>query len=199
MPSQLLNRVEAAAYVGLSVHAIDRAVQRGKLKKAGRGQFSTEDLDAFRDNSDPAGAERGAVQAAIHAAKKEQPNSSGTGKTEPRVQAEEVVAPSQSDATEPRPDRFGATLVAAKTKTAVMQANKAELDFKERRGELLSRHDVKQHVAGACRKVTQRMRAWPSRMGPMLASINDASECASIIETEVRQLLAEFQEDMADI
>lgn len=93
----------------------------------------------------------------------------------------------------PQPVADGALeLNAERARLAHHQANKAELDERETRGELVRAEDVVRSVSDAFRRVRARMLSMPTKLTPVVLGSTDAVEVKEAIEAGVLEALAEL-------
>jgi phage terminase Nu1 subunit (DNA packaging protein) len=93
----------------------------------------------------------------------------------------------------PQPVADGALeLNAERARLAHHQANKAELDERETRGELVRAEDVTRAVSDAFRRVRARMLSMPTKLTPVVLGSTDAVEVKEAIEAGVLEALAEL-------
>jgi phage terminase Nu1 subunit (DNA packaging protein) len=93
----------------------------------------------------------------------------------------------------PQPVADGALeLNAERARLAHHQANKAELDERETRGELVRAEDVTRAVSDAFRRVRARMLSMPTKLTPVVLGSTDAVEVKDAIEAGVLEALAEL-------
>ena len=93
----------------------------------------------------------------------------------------------------PQPVADGAIeLNAERARLAHHQANKAELDERETRGELVRAEDVTRAVSDAFRRVRARMLSMPTKLTPVVLGSTDAVEVKDAIEAGVLEALAEL-------
>lgn len=92
----------------------------------------------------------------------------------------------------PPPSADGLELNAERARLAHHQANKAELDERETRGELVRADDVVRSVSDAFRRVRARMLSMPTKLTPIVLGSTDAVEVKDAIEAGVLEALAEL-------
>lgn len=75
------------------------------------------------------------------------------------------------------------------------QADKAELDLKERQGELVSIEDVVKDVASEYTILRQRLLSIPNKLAMPLSSVTQPHEVQQILQAEIVELLTELSSD----
>lgn len=100
----------------------------------------------------------------------------------------------------PAPSADGLELNAERARLAHHQANRAELDERTARGELVRVDDVTKRVADAFRRVRARLLSLPTKLTPIVLGSTDPVEVKNAIEDGVLEALAELtREPVEDI
>lgn len=88
-------------------------------------------------------------------------------------------------------DRIAATGPVSEQRARLLraQADRADLEFRERAGELVRAEDVRRVTFGIWRTVRDAILACPDRLGPVLASEADPRRCSALLADELRTLL----------
>lgn len=79
-----------------------------------------------------------------------------------------------------------------RARLASAQANRAELDVAERRGELLKASDVTHEVTDAFRRVRARLLSLSTKIAPLVVGSTDAAEIKATIDLAVEDALNEL-------
>jgi len=87
----------------------------------------------------------------------------------------------------------GLNLNAQKARLARAQAERAELDLQERRGELLERSSVQANVRGICAAARDRLLGIPERAAPIVVTLSTAAEVFAHFTTTVATALDSLQ------
>lgn len=82
---------------------------------------------------------------------------------------------------------------AAQAVRLTFQAKLAELEFRQRSGELVRADDVALAQSRALMMVRDRMRALPDKLAPLVAPEKDAHRCRAILLAQVERVLAELE------
>lgn len=169
----VITRENLAKEWGISANVIDNMLQSGQLRKISRGLIDYDHAKTVRAGQDPAQRERGMVGAAMS-------------------QATEVAAPAER-----APTNAGDLLLRARAAKVVADAEASKLQLAKLKGTLVETEAVKREAQDVGRLIVGRLNALPSRLGPMLASISDATECTAAIKEEIDALVAEIREGLA--
>lgn len=88
-------------------------------------------------------------------------------------------------------DRIAATGPVSEQRARLLraQADRAELEARQRAGELVVALDVEREVGGAMRTVRDRVLVVPDRISPILVSATDAASVHAILTAELRLAL----------
>ncbi|MBC8394274.1 MAG: HNH endonuclease [Deltaproteobacteria bacterium] len=92
---------------------------------------------------------------------------------------------------------FGTLLEAQKHKETYTGYLK-QLEFDEKKGNLLNADDVKKDAEKAARIVKERVTAWPGRTAPLVAPITDEFEVEQVLKLECDRLLEEISKAVVD-
>lgn len=188
-----IRREQLAKEWGISPNVIDNMLQRGILRRVGHGLIDYEHAKKARQAQNPAARERGLILKATRAERSARPPDAAP---DPAGDAPEAGDPPVVPKAAPG---GGVTdvLMRARTSKVVTDARISELNFKKLAGTLVDREQVKADAHNAAQILVSRLRAFPSRLGPMLAPIGDTAECVALIDAEVAQLITELQEAIA--
>ena len=80
----------------------------------------------------------------------------------------------------------------AKTLREIAEARLAELKLAEQRGELVRAADVEAALATKAAALREGFLQMPARLAPILAAEADQARCHDILQTELRQVLAQL-------
>lgn len=98
----------------------------------------------------------------------------------------------------PPPATDGLELNAERARLAHHQANKAELDEQEVRGDLIRAEDVTRSVSDAFRRVRARLLSLPTKLTPIVIGSTDTVEVKDAIEAGVLEALAELTRETVE-
>ncbi len=87
---------------------------------------------------------------------------------------------------------------ATKERRERAEADLAELELRERRGELVKKADVEREIFGVQRALRDRLSGIPDRIAPMLAAESDVTRCHAIVAAELRAALGEVAAGLAE-
>ncbi|GAB1535646.1 hypothetical protein ADMFC3_12770 [Geovibrio sp. ADMFC3] len=125
----------------------------------------------------------------------------GHGQYDLRAVVQDYVQYEIKKAAEKRTDRNLAATVdyqAVKNETElkklVTETTLKELELKKLEGELVDIEAVEAFVAGLAGMTKDSLFAMPDRLSERLADCDDAHTCRAILETEIRQLLKNFED-----
>lgn len=82
-----------------------------------------------------------------------------------------------------------------KTRLLAAQANIAELNDAEMRGELVNADEIKRSIFTAARQIRNSIQTIPDRLSTTLAGIDDHYEIHNVIESELNQVLTDMDSD----
>ena len=85
-----------------------------------------------------------------------------------------------------------------KERREAAEADLAELELKERRGELVKKADVEREAFAVQRALRDRLTGIPDRIAPMLAAETDVAKCHEIVASEIRAALREIVQELAE-
>jgi hypothetical protein len=88
-------------------------------------------------------------------------------------------------------DAIGERFQSARSVREAFNAKLAELDYRERSGELISAKDVRDIAFERSRTIRDLLIAVPERLGPVVAGLDDPVECIKAIEDEINRILDE--------
>lgn len=160
--------------VGRTLHAVQRAIADGRITPID-GKIDPEVADIqWAEKTDAVQQARGA-----------------RGGHAPRPDAD----PPRS-VPAPAGDRDG--YFATKERRERAEAELAELELKERRGELVKKADVERATFAVQRAVRDRMTGIPDRIAPIVAAETDVAACHAIIAAEIRAALGDVVSALAE-
>jgi hypothetical protein len=161
------NGADLARELGITRQAVSKAEKAGRISRAANGDF---DLDAAK------------IQYRLH--------------TDPEQQLrslqQERSAPAGVAVLDRPPLEFqgdAARLVGAKARREAAEAQIAELELAEKRGEIILNADHKRVVFALCRSICDALMPLADRMAPLVAAESDPAKVHAIITGEVRQVL----------
>lgn len=105
-------------------------------------------------------------------------------------------APRDEPKSVPAGDREG--YFAVKERRERAEADLAELELRERRGELVKKADVEREIFAIQRALRDRLAGIPDRIAPMLAAEADVTRCHAIVAAELRAALGEVAGSLAE-
>lgn len=105
-------------------------------------------------------------------------------------------APRDEPKAPPGGDREG--YFATKERRERAEADLAELELRQRRGELVKKSDVERELFAVNRSLRDRLAGIPDRIAPMLASETDVTRCHAIVAAELRAALGEVAGSLAE-
>ena len=182
-----ITREKLAKEWGISPNVIDNMRQKRQLRKIAHGLIDYDHALTVRAGQSPAARERAIV---AKAAKGEAPPPPAP------AQGEAPVSPPPLD--HPATGTAEAMLKARAAKT-IADAKIAALNHERLKGSLVPVDEVKRDAANAGRVLVARLNTLPARLGPMLASISDPTECIKAIEKEVGHIARELREALAGL
>jgi len=162
-----------ARHRGVSLKAVQKAIEAGRIRTTPDGKIDTERADAeWERNTSP-------QQRVVPAPVRKSP----------------AVAPRPAAELPPRTDFSGAgSLDYAKARAIREQylARLAKIEFEERSGKLISRDEVQVAAFNKFRTFRDGMLNIPDRVAAMLAAESDSHKVHEILTTEIRKALLEF-------
>ena len=182
-------RETIAKEFGVSVNVIDNMLQRGQLRKIAHGLIDLDHARVVRAGQNPAKREIGLLRKAQGLTT--QPKDKAAADV---PSAAPIAPPEAKSGTEPMD-----VLMRARTAKVVADARMSELALREKMGALVDIEKVKREAHDASRLLVTRLRAFPARLGPLLATIGDTAECVRLIDVEVQMLVTELQEALSAI
>lgn len=161
----------ARGLVGQTLGAVQKAIATGRITPI-EGKIDPEVADIqWSEKTDSVQQARGA-----------------RGGHAPKVPAEPV---------RPLPgDREG--YFATKERRERAEAELAELELKERRGELVKKADVERETFSVQRALRDRFTGIPDRIAPIVAAEPDVGKCHEIIAAEIRAALGDVVGALAE-
>jgi hypothetical protein len=161
------NGADLARELGITRQAVSKAEKAGRISRAANGDF---DLDAakiqYRLHTDP--------EQQLRSLQQERSAPAGVAVLEPPVLQFEGDAKA---------------LVAAKARREAAEAQIAELELAEKRGEIILNADHKRVIFALCRSICDALMPLADRMAPLVAAESDPAKVHAIITGEVRQVL----------
>lgn len=171
------NKTQVAAALGVSRQRIDALIKQGRIAITAKG------IDIEKAKRDYAASIDPAKKAAWEARKKA---GSGTG-SRPRLAVDNTAG---GETSAPASGTFNA----ARAEREQWNAKRAELDYKQRAGELIPRDEVRAKEFAVARKLRDRILGFPARLENWVTR-----EAMKIITDECDALIRELQEDAARI
>jgi hypothetical protein len=169
---QWVNGAKLADELGITRQAVHKAEKSGRIMRAANGLFNLEAAKIqYRMNTDPEQQMRSLQQ-------------------RPEKPVAELVVPD-------RPMEFAGdaqALVAAKARREAAEADLAELELAEKRGQIMSVADHKRIVFALARAVRDALLQVPSRAAALLAAESDQRACQRIVEAEIRAVLQQLMQ-----
>ncbi len=193
-----LTQSEYARHRGITRQAVFIAKKDGRLVIGADGLIDVKASDAKWAAATP-GLEGGVVRTKKTARARAVPTPPATPAevASPEVEKPEAPpAPAPQDTPAVPPPLAPAstpTLVDAKTRREMAMAEKAELDLRSRRGELLEVEVVRKAVFDIMRSVRERLFAIPTRLAPELAGANTPAKVRVLLEGALEEALADLQ------
>lgn len=184
-----ISREDLGREWGISPNVIDNMLQKRQLRRVAHGLIDYDHAMTVRAGQSPAARERAIV---AKAAKGE------TASPPTAAQGEAPVSPPPPRDDHPATGTAEAMLKARAAKT-IADAKIAALNHERLKGSLVPVDEVKRDAANAGRVLVARLNTLPARLGPMLASISDPTECIKAIEKEVGHIARELREALAGL
>lgn len=173
MAVQWVNGAKLAAELGITRQAVHKAEKSGRITRAANGLF---DLASAK------------IQYRLHTDPEQQMRSFQQRPETPT--AELVVA-------ERPPMEFtgdAQALVAAKARREAAEAELAELELAEKRGQIMAVLDHRKILFEFARRVRDSILQVPSRAAPLVAAEGEQRACRRIIEAEIRAVLQQLSQ-----
>ena len=82
----------------------------------------------------------------------------------------------------------------ARARQTEAKAQREELELARLNGDLVSRSDVERGAETIGRLLQLRLKAFPARLGPLLAAVIDPAECIKVIQDETNLLMDELHD-----
>ncbi len=162
---------------GQTLGAIQRAVNSGRISKESDGQIDFEKADtAWKQNTTPSVNSRTARH-----------------RQQARPAAQAPARRTQYPAVEQQPNQANQFAQARALKEGYL-AGLAQLDFKKRSGELISRAEVEQEWSAQISAARNRLLLVGAKCAPRVG-VPDVRERQAIIEREIREALVALAED----
>jgi len=161
---------DLARELKITRQAVSKAEKAGRISRAASGMF---DLDAAR------------IQYQLHTDPEQQSRS--LQQRSDGGAATEVLDP---PAVELRGD--AAALIAAKARREQAEAQLAELELAEKRGEIMAVGEHKRVLFALARTVRDAVLQISSRSAALVAATDDRQQCQAILDAEVRKVLEQL-------
>ncbi|MEY2653098.1 MAG: hypothetical protein RLZZ524_125 [Pseudomonadota bacterium] len=168
------NGADLARELGITRQAVSKAEKSGRISRMADGRF---DLDAA------------AIQYRLHTDPEQQIRSMQQARPYAEAQAAQhgvavLDAPPQMEFT-----GSAADLLRAKAKREHAEAQLAELELAEKRGEIILAADHKRVIFRLCRSIRDALVPIPDRMAPVVAAEDDPAKVHAELSREIRQVL----------
>ena len=185
--AKFVDRKTAAAALGVSRQRLETLIKQGRITETPKGIELEKAKRDYEATIDP--AKKAAWEARRKAAQGGRPKGSQTPRAAgPRLAVDNTAGDGET------PDLFGGNFNAARARREYWTAQKAELEYKQRAGELIPRDEVRAKEFAVARKLRDRILAWPARLANWVPP-----EAMKIITDECDTLVRELQEDAARI
>ena len=158
---------ELARELNITRQAVSKAEKSGRISRSGNGMF---DLEAA------------AIQYRLHTDPDQQARA-----LQQRGPEVEVMDP---PVMELRGD--AQALIAAKARREQAEAQLAELELAEKRGEIMALGEHRRIVFALCRAVRDAVLQISARSSAMLAATDDQAQCQALLDDEVRKVLEQL-------
>ncbi len=162
--------VDVARELGVSRQAISKAEKSGRLSRAANGMF---DIDAAK------------IQYKLHTDPEQQLRSLQ------QKQSGEIAVVDRGLGLSEGGD--AAALIAAKARRESAEAELAELELAEKRGQIMSVADHRRIIFVMARAMRDALLQIPSRSASILAAEGDATACRRIVEAEIRTAMRQLE------
>lgn len=96
------------------------------------------------------------------------------------------------DSDSPRGGNRGIDFARVKTMHQAFLAKLAELDFKERKGELVSAAAIEKAIIDAAAEIRASLERIPDRLALLAAAESDPEKCHALLSTEIEEVLNEL-------
>jgi phage terminase Nu1 subunit (DNA packaging protein) len=159
---------DLARELNISRQAVSKAEKSGRISRSGNGMF---DLEAA------------GIQYRLHTDPEQQARS-----LQQRGHDVEVMDP---PAVELRGD--AQALIAAKARREQAEAQLAELELAEKRGEIMAVGEHRRVLFALCRAIRDAVLQISARSSAMLAAAGDQAQCQAILDAEVRKVLEQLE------
>jgi 16S rRNA G1207 methylase RsmC len=159
---------DLARELKITRQAVSKAEKAGRISRAASGMF---DLDAAR------------IQYQLHT----DPDQQSRSLQQRSDGGTEVLDP---PAVELRGD--AAALIAAKARREQAEAQLAELELAEKRGEIMAVGEHKRVLFALARTVRDAVLQIPARSAALVAATDDRQQCQAILDAEVRKVLEQL-------
>jgi phage terminase Nu1 subunit (DNA packaging protein) len=163
------NGAQLAEELGISRQAVSKAEKTGRITRAASGLF---DLDAaaiqYRLHTDPEQRARSLQQ-----------KGGGVEVMDPPV----LELPPTSDA---------ARLVREKARREAAEADLAELELREKRGEIMAMSEHRRVLFSLTRAIRDALLQIPSRSAALVAAEISQPQCQAILDAEMRKVLQQL-------
>jgi hypothetical protein len=160
-----------AKHRGVTLKAVQKAIQSGRIRTTGDGKIDVEQADAdWKRNTGPR-------QSSIASSS---PPPRRSPAPPPELPRQDVAGPGQLDYARARAVREN------------YLARLAKIEYEERSGKLVSRDEVQVAAFNKFRTFRDGMLNIPDRVSAMVAAEPDASKVHAALTTEIRKALLEF-------
>ena len=159
-----------------------------QLKSQGMPVHSVEAAQEWRQQQQNVAARKPAPQAVEQAA---------TQQAEQRAERQAAAVPSVSQTFPPISDFPDEDFQAARTRREIAEANLAELKEAEQQGKLIQVDAVRAAWARRLAATRDAILQIPIRVAPVLAAENSIEQVSIVLESELRQALADLSRDGA--
>jgi hypothetical protein len=184
-----------ARHRGVSLRAVQKAIQAGRIEKNRAGKIDVEIADTqwqrrtaprpliAKQSQNPHKQET--VSADGHSRQPAEPNRILNAVADPRMDLPRGDLPGTN----------GVDYSRARAVRETYQARMSKLDFEERSDKLLSRDEVQVAAFNKFRTFRDGMLNLPDRLAAILAAESDSAKVHEILATEIRKALVEFADD----
>ena len=183
--AKYVDRKTTAAALGVSRQRLEKLIHQGRVVETAKG------IDLEKAKRDYAASIDPAKKAAWEARRKPKP---GRPRTTPPPTAGPRLAVDNTSDPDDTSDLFGGNFNESRARKEHWAARRAELEYKQRAGELIPRDEVRAKEFAVARKLRDRILGFPARLANWVPP-----EAMKIITDECDTLIRELQEDAARI
>ena len=187
-----------ARHRGVSLRAVQKAIQAGRIEKSPAGKIDVQIADTQWDTRTaprPLIAKQSGPPQNPQKQKAAPADDQGRHSPEPN-RTTNGVADSRMDLTRgDLPGASGADYSRARAVRENYLARMSKLDFEERSGKLISRDEIQVAAFNKFRTFRDGMLNLPDRLAAVLAAEADSAKVHEILATEIRKALLEFADD----